>query len=363
MVRRPLFLTLMALFVAGCGSESSSEPGSAGGAAGVSGSGTGGSAGTAGTGGGSAGAGGQSGSEGGTGGGGNFDPDDPGIHVSFTLGVSLLMGQPTTVAAGVIMNTGREDLETPANTPKVPIETCEVGGAVYVSSCSGPEDCAPEQDCIPRTWSDGSPIANSERCVTPRTAMDVGEFTMDGFATGTKTFAYNEGQNGAYTLPGSDGTLPYVDLAFDATYSFQGQGDAAQGLGPFSGEFYLSPEFVMTQPPMTPLAPMNVPGIEASVSEDLVLVWEGSNPGAEINITLTGASTSGESSTIRCRTMDAGTFTIPAAMVEAAQLGDMAFFNMLTFERTDTGTVTGEGITSHNIVVMQTAVINVAKLP
>ncbi len=59
----------------------------------------------------------------------------------------------------------------------------------------------------------------------------------------------------------------------------------------------------------------------------------------------------------------AGSFTIPAAMVQAAQLGDMAFLNMLTLERTGEGTVSGDGLTSSRIGTVLTAVINVAKLP
>jgi len=41
--------------------------------------------------------------------------------------------------------------------------------------------------------------------------------------------AYNPGQNGAYTTPGGDGSIPYAGLAFDTTYTFSGDGDPAQG--------------------------------------------------------------------------------------------------------------------------------------
>ncbi|MFW5740335.1 MAG: hypothetical protein ACOC1F_08210, partial [Myxococcota bacterium] len=241
-------------------------------------------------------------------------------------------------------------------------ETCEETEVVYTASCSGPQDCPPDQQCVPETDMDGNPIPNSEHCATPRSPLDMGPFTMEGFASGPKTLAYNPGQNGAYTTAGGDGTIPYQDVSFDTTYTFSGDGDPAQGLGPFSGEIYLSPEIKLTSPELTTL-PVGFEGIEVSVSQDLVLSWEGSDPGAEMTITLTGATMGGESHTITCRTADSGSFTIPAAMVQAANLGDMAFLNMLTFERADEGTVSGDGLTSYEIGALQTAVINVAKTP
>ena len=72
---------------------------------------------------------------------------------------------------------------------------------------------------------------------------------------------------------------------------------------------------------------------------------------------------SGESHTITCRTLDSGSFTIPAAMVQAAHLDNMAMLNSITFERKNIGTVSGEGITSHGIETVQSAVVNVGKAP
>jgi hypothetical protein len=348
--RTIVFGSLLTLMLVGCGSDSESDPGTGG---------SGGDAGAAGTGGGTAGSSGDAGN-GGTGGSSNFDPSNPGVRLEFNIGVALMMGQPATFAAGAFLVTGREDLDPVADSHDVPLETCQETEVVYTPSCSGPQDCAAEQQCVPETDMDGNAIANSEHCETPRTPLDMGQFTMEGFATGSKTMAYNAGQNGAYTTPGGDGTIPYEDLAFDTTYTFQGAGDASQGLGAFSGELYLSSEIKLTQPEMTTL-PMGFDGIQISVDQDLVMQWDGSDPGAELTITLTGATMSGESHTITCRTADAGSFTIPAAMVQAAQLGDMAFLNMLTFERKNSGTVSGDGLTSHDIGTLQTAVINVAK--
>jgi hypothetical protein len=284
------------------------------------------------------------------------------MSMSFTIGVALMMGQPAIFAAGAFMTTAREDLEPLPEPPAVPLETCEVTSVTYTPTCSGPEDCAPEQQCLPQTDMDGKPIANSETCVTPRSPLDVGPFTVAGFATGPKTMAYNAQQSGGYTTVGGDGTLPYADIAFDTTYTLEGPGDTAQGLGAFTGEVRLGPEIKLTEPAMTAL-PIGFDGIQVSVSQDLVLRWTGADPGAEVTITLTGGTMNGESHTITCRTIDTGAFTIPAAMVQAASLGDMAFLNLLSFERGDRGSVSGSGITSHDIATLQTAVINVAKLP
>jgi hypothetical protein len=281
--------------------------------------------------------------------------------MSLYIGVTLMMGQPVTLAAGSFMITGREDLEAAPVSPSIPLETCQPTEVVYTPACAGPQDCAPEQQCLPRTDNNNAPIPNSERCVTPRSPLDVGPFTITGFASGPKTLTYNAGQSGGYTTPGGDGTIPYEDLAFGVTYTFEGAGDAAQRLGSFTGELRFSPELALTQPPLTQL-PIGFAGVQVSVSQDLVLAWSGSNPGAEMTISLTGA-TMNESHTISCRTVDSGSFTIPAAMVQAAQLGDMAFLNLLTIERNDAGFATGEGLTSHDITGIQTAIINVAKLP
>jgi len=351
----------MLALVSGCGSSDGGS--SAGGGASATGGGGGDTGGSGGSTGGSGGAtGGDGGATSGGSGGSSFDPERPGISMSFTVGAALLMGQPTTFAAGAFMATAREDLEPPPSKPLVPLETCEVSETTYTPSCKGPQDCAPEQQCVPETDMNGAAIPNSEHCATPRSPIDVGPFTVSGFASGPKTMAYNAQQNGAYTTPGGDGTVPHADVAFDTTYTFEGEGDSAQGLGPFSGSVRLAPELVLTSPPQVQTQ-MGVPAIEASVTQDLTLVWSGSDPGAEVTITLAGGSFNGESHSVVCRTADAGGFTIPAAMVQAAQLGDMAFLNMLTIERPTSGSVTGDGITHHDIGTIQTAVINVAKKP
>ncbi len=315
--------------------------------------------GTAGAGGGT---GGSGGAAGGSGGASTFDPQNPGLRMSFSIGVALLMGESKAFAGGAFTITGREDVAPAAQTPQVPMETCQVTTTEYTPSCTGQQDCAAEQQCVPETDANGSAIPNSNHCATPRTPLNVGPFTVTGFASGPKTLTYNSGQKGAYTTPGGDGSIDASELAFGTTYSFQGNGDSSQKLGAFTGQVRLGPQMQLTQPAMVTL-PSGMSGIQASVSQDLVLAWSGSDPGAEVVITLTGASMSGAGATVTCRTADKGTFTIPAAMVQAAQLGDTAFFNMLNIQRTVAGTVSGDGLTSSEISTLQTALLNVAKQP
>ena len=108
--------------------------------------------------------GGRGGSGGGSGGSSNFDPNNPGVRLEFNIGVALMMGQPATFAAGAFLVTGREDLEPVADSHDVPLETCQETEVVYTPSCSGPQDCASEQQCVPETDMDGNAIANSDTC-------------------------------------------------------------------------------------------------------------------------------------------------------------------------------------------------------
>ncbi len=289
-----------------------------------------------------------------------FDPDHPGIRVVFNIGASLMLAQSVNFAAGAFVYTGREDLSPVPGPEPVPFETCEVQGPLYHSTCSGPDDCAPEQDCVPERDARGNPIEDSLHCETPRTPMDVGPFVVEGFASGPITMVYNASQHGGYTPEGTDGTLPDEEMVFDTVYTFHGDGDPNVGLGAFSGEVPMQPQLLLTQPPLTDVG-MGMRGIEVDETQDLVLNWDGQDPGAEVTISLSGATMGDENHVIVCRTHDSGTFTIPADMVAAAQLGESAFLNTLTIERKKQGHVTGEGITSSDIGSVQSLIVNVAK--
>lgn len=74
------------------------------------------------------------------------------------------------------------------------------------------------------------------------------------------------------------------------------------------------------------------------------------------------AAAQGEGLPVNCRVSDDGELVIPAAMLQAAQLGDMALLNIMTIGREAApGTASGEGLTHHDIEVIQTLLINVAK--
>jgi hypothetical protein len=313
------------------------------------------------SGGGASGAG-ASGAGGGTGASGSFNPDDPGIHLFFMLGAVTIMSQPMELAAAGFMPAAREDFEPEPAPTEIPIDTCVVAAEQPdTPSCAGEEDCAPEQDCLPETEDDGSPIPGTERCVTSRELMDVGPMTVEGFASGPIEMAYNPGQSGAYTAPGSDGTLPAGTLAFDTTYTFHGAGDGSVGLGAFSGEVHLSGALELTAPPLVELGMPGMFGVQAGESQDLALEWSGASGSGTLSLNLVGGAEGGAS--IDCRVTDDGAFAIPAAMVQAAGLADMAFLNMVTIMREGEGTASGDGITYHAIDVLQSLVINVQKAP
>ncbi len=190
--------------------------------------------------------------------------------------------------------------------------------------------------------------------------MDVGPFTVTGFNGGPQTFQYNPGQNGAYTTadPG-DGQLPPGVLAYDTTYTFQGQGDQSKGLGPFEGELHVGPRLTLTSPRTTQIMG-GLPAVEVDTTSDLLLEWTGENPDGAIALTLAGGALDGGGATVECRVPDSGEFTIPRDMVEAAGLGSMAFLNMLTIERKSRGWASGEGLTFHEVEMMHSVMYNVS---
>ncbi len=293
-----------------------------------------------------------------------FDPDDPGIHVFVEMGSVLMMGQPVDLCIGGFMPAAREDFDPPDEEQQIPLDSCAVVEELPdpEPECETDEDCYPEQECVPEYDDNDQPIPGSEHCATPRELMDVGPFTMDGFAGGQLELFYNESQSGAYTTtdPG-DGTLPPGELVYDTTYTFQGEGDPAQGLGEFQGELYVAPAIEMTSPEMVELPMGDLPGIEVDPGQDLVLEWTGANEDGELVFNLAGGPQGG-GTPIECRVADDGEFVIPAEMVQTAGLGDVAFFNMLTIDRRGTGSAQGEGVTFDDVEVIQTLLVNVSKI-
>lgn len=285
-----------------------------------------------------------------------------GYYFFFDLGPAQLMGQTIALAAGGFMPAAREDFESPRE-PEIPLGTCVTDPAAPPPGCTTKADCAPEQDCVADTNNNGQPIAGTEHCETPRSPVDVGPFTVDGFTSGTLEFNYNAGQSGAYTTadPG-DGQVPPDELVYDTDYTISGAGDSTKGLGAFSGTVHLPPALALTSPAVGPVGSMGLTGIHVSVSADLVLEWSGADPDLVIKVTLTGGNQqSGKS--IVCRIQDTGTLTIPQAQVAEAGLGNMALTNMLELRREVPGMASGEGLTATRITALQAMTYNVAKDP
>jgi hypothetical protein len=285
-----------------------------------------------------------------------------GYHFWFDLGTAVLMGQTIDLGAGGFWPTAREDFDPPRE-PDVPLGTCVTAPPQPEPTCTTNADCAPEQQCVADTNSNNQPIAGTEHCETPRTLLDVGPFTVDGFVSGPTDFAYNSGQSGAYTTanPG-DGTIPAEEFQYDTTYTISGTGDTTTGIGAFSGEIHFPPEMALTSPAVGTVGSMGLPGIHVSVTADLVLEWSGADPDMVIKVTLTGG-TQNTGKSIVCRLMDTGTVTIPAAQVAEANLGPMALTNMLELRREVQGTASGAGLTFTRVTATQAITYNIAKDP
>jgi hypothetical protein len=284
-----------------------------------------------------------------------FDPEDPGVYMFLTLGGLEMMGQAMELALGGFMPAAREDFDQ-AQADDTPIDSCVVvSQETPVGECVTDEDCAPEQQCVPDYDDEGNPEPGSEHCATPRDLIDVGSMTLEGANSGAMTLSYNMGQSGAYTVAGTDGTVNPGTLAYDVTYTFSGAGDSAQGLGAFTGEIYMPAQLTLTSPPMGDVG-MGMQGIAVSTSSDLTLNWTGSSDGV-LKVDLAGASFTGDSGAIHCVLTDDGEHTIPADMVAAAQLGDLAMLNMLTLERATTGSAEGEGLSMAAVDTTQTLLI------
>lgn len=297
---------------------------------------------------------------------GDFDPERAGISMFLELGEMVMMGQQIQLVIAGFMNAGREDFDESPDPDVLPLDTCVIPAAARppVPGCACDAECPPDQKCLPEK-DNGEPVPDTERCRTPRTMLDVGSMFVEGGGDPLE-LVFNPGQSGAYTTPGSDGTVPAGTLVGGTTYTLSGGGDVEQGLGAFSGEIYLPPTFTLSSPPIKPDPMLPISIIDVDSGNDLVLTWEvvGSTDSAgALNINLAGASWGGEGGGINCRASDDGEFTIPAEMVGEAKLGESAFLNMLTIEREGPeGEVKGDGITVSEIGALQTFTVNVQPL-
>jgi len=287
---------------------------------------------------------------------GEFDEEDPGMRITFTLGDVVAMDTKLALAVAMVTPTAREDFEWGGD-DEVPLDSCEVvGDEAPVPECGGPEDCAPEQECVPE-YDDGNPVPGTEHCETPREPMDVGPITIDGFEGGSLDLSYNPEQSGAYTTSGGDGTIDPALLAYDADYIIEGAGSPDAGIEDIHGEMHMPAALELTSPELVTTA-MGMPAVEVQSGQTLALEWtQGADPDGFLEITLGGGTTSGDSGSIICRVADDGSFEIPAGMVAEAHLGPMAMLNVLMMKRHGSGQLCGDGLTSQGVWVEQVLVL------
>lgn len=295
-----------------------------------------------------------------------FDETNPGINFTFDIGTTFMMGQWIGLAVGTFFVTAREDYCNEPDTGQVPLDTCtDEAEATVLPQCTSKDDCAPEQDCLPDT-NNGQAIAGTEKCRTTGLApLDLGPFTVTGFADGPHTFKYNAGQQGAYTIDGAgDGSLdPAKVLAFDADYAIQGDGNTDAGLGAFQGSFHLPADFVLTAPATVDLTGMpGVPAIEVDPTQDLTIEWTGGDPNGVLTLALNGGPKMG-GKPVRCRVKNDGSFTIEAKWLDTIKLGPNGFVNMMEMrlESPLDSTASGSGLTRSRISVVQARLMNLQK--
>jgi hypothetical protein len=268
-----------------------------------------------------------------------FDLDQPGINALFALTSFSMMGQGQEMGIGMFLKAGREDFEV-LKPGEQPLDTCIVtqGGSGIVPGCATDTDCPPDQKCL-------APKDEPQdlQCRTQRDPLNVGPMTVTGLKSGPQTFMYNEGQSGAYTCT-SDGSLPAGEIIFDSTYVAEGDGDHTQGLGHFRAELYVPAQLQLLEPVAEAGQFGGASQIPVDTTQDLTLKWTTGTDGGILDISLAGASMTGAGGGINCHVINDGQFTIPADMLAKAQLGDTAFFNMLTLTRETPGLFCGEGI-------------------
>lgn len=292
-----------------------------------------------------------------------FDAANPGISFTFSFGITAMMGMEIGLAAGAFMKTGREDFCKPLKGLQIPLDTCTTQEApAVVPQCTTKAECEAGEECKPDTNANNQPIPGTEHCTTPRSPLDVGQFTITGFKAGPKTFHYNTQQNGAYTATDSqDGQIPPDQFAFDADYTFGGTLDGDAGLGAINGTFHFPASFQWVGPALVDMP--NMPGLQGlaiTAGQDLALQWSGGAPDAILYINLAGGTQGAPS--VHCRVTNDGTFTVPAAMIDQLKLNANAFLNIMELRLESAPVqVTGAGITHTEVTVLQTRMINLIK--
>ncbi len=285
-----------------------------------------------------------------------------GSNVSFMLVyMAMTASDVSAMAAGTVMPTLRENFD-PDPTEYPPMDNCWVknqacgsdsecnggqqclnGTCGYPPSCTSSADCSPEQACVAESNDDGSAIENSEHCETPGVEdLDVGPITIDGFASGAKTFTRKS--DGGYVVTGTDGSMSGDDLAFGTTYTLSGQGQPGVCTN-LSASLDVPEKWELTSPPTT-TGQAGFSLIPIIIGQDLPLTWTpGGEPSGPIVLTMTSSSLmGGESGMLECRFADDGSFTIPGAFFNAIGL-NASNINMITLIREKMVPLCGQEVT------------------
>ncbi len=269
---------------------------------------------------------------------------DFGYNVFFQVMTMFTFGQPMAMSFGAIMKTAREELD-PDQETHLPLDTCEfsTGGETPTPECTSDDECAPEQKCLADTDNNGKAIAGTESCKTPnREPLDRGPIIVTGFVGGPVTFLY-EPNDRVYKKDGTgDGSIDIALLAFNLDYTLAAEGQ--DDLQAFSGTVYMPPSLELTYPELKPgSGSMPFPAADVDPTKDVLIKWSQPNPGAEMDLTLTG-----ESGSVVCRVTDDGEFTIPVALVSQITFGTgfNAFANNIILDRKFSENMEGENVTA-----------------
>lgn len=284
--------------------------------------------------------------------------ENPGIGFDIMVSSMDMMGQKVGLGVGVITTATRESFHDTAEMGEgLMPDTCRIDTppANAQPECASDADCAPEQSCLPETNDDGSPIENSERCVTEVEPLDIGAYTLSGFASGTKTFRYNAGQQGAYTENGAgDGQIDPSAIGYDTEYTLTGEGSAEHNLGAFTGSLTAPPAFEFLSPEPVVDPQMGMPFIQVYPSEGLTFQWRGSdNPQNTLILNVSASDPfSGEGASFTCLLRDDGEFMITAE--QFAEIGlDATKMSNFMIQQEVKGDICGEGVGFGKLIFQQ----------
>lgn len=297
-----------------------------------------------------------------------FDPENPGYTVEFNIIDIEMMGQGQSMAIGYFMKTAREDLEED-EAEDVTLDTCTFGeSSPRVPKCTSNADCAPEQECVLETDSNGQTIENSEHCATPnRASLDVGPVMISGFNGGPYRFAYEPGDQ-VYKLNGTgDGSIDRSIIAYNTEYEIAADDLIPEDLKSLSAKFTMPPALSLIEPAMVE-GGMFGAAVEVDNTKPLVFKWESNGGKGYIDITIMAAQSLANTVSVTCKVKDDGEFAVPEEFTSQLVFGGggdgmmdqmLGMMNMITMDRHSEAPITGNGISSGRVSSEQLVMISV----